>query len=147
MSDYGSVEEVQAYIKHMTLDNDNNPTTTDIETWLDRRSAQITVWLSQAGYVTPVTALQAKSALDYYAVMGAAGSAELSLKSSGYDDNDLNARENKFLAEFNRVKDFIAGGGLTGLGVPLLPATSTASNSSLTFVPATWGTCINRGEW
>ena len=133
MSDYGSTAGVAVWVKHMTLDGgftkQNYPQTADVELWLTQRSAILNGWIAAAGYVTPVTAEDAKAALDHYANNGAAGDAELSLRGAGNDDEDENARENKFLAEFNRAKAWIDSGALGALGVPLAPVPIVTTTS------------------
>ncbi len=131
MSTYGSVAGVAAWVRHMTTDGNftksNYPQTADVETWLTQRSAILSAWLALAGYLTPVVHTDAKAALDHYANNGAAGDAELSLRGAGNDDDDENARENKFLAEFNRAKDFILSGALGEMGVPLVDVPTAAT--------------------
>lgn len=126
MAMYGTAEDVAAYVKHMTTNGEfgrvNNPSEADITTWLTRRSAILNGWIAAAGYVLPIINTDALEVLTHYAVFGAAGDAELSLKSGGNDDDDENARENKFLAEFNRAKAWIESGALQALGVPLTPS-------------------------
>lgn len=116
---YGSVTGVQAFIRHMALDTANNPTTAQITTFLANRSAMLDGWIADAGHTTPVTTpAAAVSLLDLFANYGAAGDAELTQRSSGYSANAPNNRENKFLEEFYRARDYIKSGALGGLGVP-----------------------------
>lgn len=118
MADYGSVSQTQSFVRHMPFDQPNNPATADVTEWLDSCAAQLNAWLAEAGYVTPVGIVTAKTILDRYANLGAAGYAELSLRSSGDNDADENRRENKFLAEFYRAKAWIQTRALSALGVP-----------------------------
>jgi hypothetical protein len=116
---YGSVAGVQAFIRHITLDSANNPTTAQVQAFLDRRSAMLDGWIADAGYIAPVTTpAAAVTVLDQFANYGAAGDAELTQRSSGYAVNAPNNRENKFLEEFYRAQAFIASGALGALGVP-----------------------------
>lgn len=119
VNSYGSVTGVQAYIRHMTLDATNNPTTAQIEAFIDEMSAILNGWLAAAGYTVPVsTPSTAVSILGRYANVGAAGMAELTQRSSGYAANAPNNRENKFLDEFYKAEAFINSGALGNLGVP-----------------------------
>jgi len=115
---YGTTAGVQAYIRHMTLDATNNPTTAQIQTFLDEMSALLDGWLAAAGYITPVTTpATAVSILNRFANVGAAGMAELTQRSSGYATNAPNNRENKFLEEFYKAEAFINSGAFGNLGV------------------------------
>lgn len=120
MPDYGSVGGVQAYVRYMTLDAPNNPTSSDVNTWLAARSAQLTAWLAAAGYVTPITAdyAAAKAVLDNYANLGAAGLAELSMRSAGASPDSDEARENTFLRQFAAAEAWIKSRALSALGAP-----------------------------
>lgn len=116
---YGSTTGVQAFIRYMALDTANNPTTAQITTFLANRSAILNGWIADAGYTTPVTTpAVAVALLDHYANYGAAGDAELTQRNSGYSATAANNRENKFLEEFYRAKDYIKSGALGALGVP-----------------------------
>lgn len=129
MSTYGSVPGVQAYTRHIRLDAVNNPTSEDVGRWLTERSAQLTAWLAAAEYTVPVTAdvsAEAKAILDRYANMGAAGDAELSMRSNGNDgDGEENTRYARFLSEFAKAEAWIASGVLVELGVPRVTASAT----------------------
>src|SRR5690349_806445 len=103
MSTYGDIASVQAYVRHMTFDAANNPTTAQVLAFLDQQSAKLTGWLAAAGYQVPVTNAAAKLVLDNYANLGAAGLAELTQRTAGFSDKDENKRENKFLAEFEKA--------------------------------------------
>lgn len=115
---YGSVAGVSAYIAHMRLDAANNPTTASVETWLTQRCAQLTAWLTGAGYSVPVVEVNATAILDRYACLGAACDAELSLWAAGWNKDDANARETTFCAQFAEAAAWIAGPALGNLGVP-----------------------------
>lgn len=144
MATYGSVAGAAAFVGHLTnaagtFDNLGPPTGTaptldQVETFLDQVSAQLTGWLAAAGYAVPVVQSDAKSALDGYANVGAAGLAELSQRVAGTSD-DENRRENRLLAEFRRAEDWIKSGALAGLGVGRLvvgPAARQAASGALT---------------
>ncbi len=125
MSTFGSTAGVALWVRHMTTDGNftkqNYPQTADVTLWLDQRSAMLLGWLALAGYEAVADwslYSNAKLILDHYANNGAAGDAELSLRGAGNDDDDENARENKFLAEFNRAEKFILSGALDAMGVP-----------------------------
>lgn len=128
---YGSREGVHAYIKHMTLDTTNNPSGDQIEAWLDERSAVLDGWLSAAGYVVPVTAGDALTALGRFANLGAAADAELTQLSAGFSMSEESRRDVGFEARFKEAKDWIASGAPAGLGASL---TTTDGDSNLSFV-------------
>lgn len=125
---YGSVSGAQAYVRHMTLDGANFPTTSDMEEWLTAQSAQLTAWIAEAGYVTPVTTEtpDALAVLDNYANLGAAGLAELSMRSSGATPDSDDVRENAFLQRFAAAEKWIKSGSLAALGVPQMQIGSRA---------------------
>ena len=104
MATYGTTAGVEAYVRHMSFDAANNPTTDQVDQWLAERSAQLTGWLASSGYAVPVVQSDAKAVLDRYANIGAAGDAELAQRSAGYAATDENKRENKFLSEFMRAE-------------------------------------------
>lgn len=132
MSTYGSPEGVAAHVRHMlngaaTFDEETKPPLAHVEQWLDERSAQLTGCLAAAGYAVPVTQTDAKTVLDRYANIGAAGDCELSMRNSGYSADDENAREIKFLSEFEKACPWIESGALTGLGVPQVATQAQSS--------------------
>jgi hypothetical protein len=134
MSTYGSVAGVQAYVRHMTLDTPNNPTTAQVESWLIARSAQLTSWLALAGYVTPVSVVDAKAVLDRYANQGAACDAELAQRTGGYGQAgkpDPNQRGSRFCTEFTQAEAWIMSGALLTLGVPQVIASEVAAVGQL----------------
>lgn len=118
MSTYGTIDGVKAYVAHVGANRTNAPTDANYEQWLIQRSAQLTSWLAAAGYTVPVVQTEAKAVLDRFANVGAACDAEMTQRSSGFDENDQNRRENKFCSEFGSAAAWIAGDGLNGLGVP-----------------------------
>lgn len=123
MSDYGSVDGVAAYVRHMTFGQPNNPTEEQVETWLVARSAQLTGWLAAAGYAVPVSVPNAKAALDRYANTGAACDAELAQRTGGYGavgKPEQNRRESRFCAEFATAEAWITSGAPLAIGVPLV---------------------------
>lgn len=119
---YGTVDEVAAYVgSHLnsagTFDGETQPTYTQVATFLTRRSAILDGILAASGIHTPLTATRALSAISYYAIVGAAADVELAQAAGGWNDEDGNRRENKFLAEFRRMKaDLIDTGMLVALG-------------------------------
>jgi hypothetical protein len=129
---YGTVAEVEAYTSHLieagaTYSTSTRPTLAQVEQFIERRSAMLNGCLAEQGYITPVTTAQAKLVLDYYAVMGASGDCELSMRSAGYDAEDGNRRENKFLKEFEAGCAYIATGAFAALGAPKSGASSPIS--------------------
>lgn len=122
MATYGSVVGVASYVRHVALDTPNAPATTDVQTWLDARAAQLTAWLAEAGYSTPVTLPAAKAVLDRYANIGAAGDVELAQWSAGHNADDENRRESKFLAEFAKAEAWVKSQALASLGVEQVAA-------------------------
>ena len=122
---YGTVAEVEAYVAHLiesgsTFSATTRPTLAQVEQFIERRSAVLNGCLAENGYTVPVpvSAAQARLVLDYYAVMGAAGDCELTMRSAGYNAEDGNRRENKFLDEFNKACAYIASGAFAALGAP-----------------------------
>jgi hypothetical protein len=118
---YGTVAGAAAYVQHAanelgTFDAETTPTLAQVEGFIDRQSARLNGWLAQNNYGVPVTNARAAAWLAYYAEIGAAGLIELTQRSSGYDDQDQNRRENKFLQEFARAQKEIASGVLAALG-------------------------------
>jgi hypothetical protein len=119
---YGSVLEVAAYVQHAangagTFDTTTSPTIVQVEQFIERRSALLNACLAEAGYTVPVTVAQAKLILDHYAVMGAAGDVELSLRNSGTSDEE-NPRAPQFLNEFNTACNFLKSAAFAALLVP-----------------------------
>lgn len=125
---YGSVTGVAAYTRRLanvasTFDSTTRPTLTEVEAFLDQCSDTLNGWLARSGYVIPVTNAKAVSALTRYANLGAAGHVELSQRAGGYDAEDENRRENKFLDMFAAAEAFIESGALAAFGA------TTVSNS------------------
>lgn len=130
MSDYGTIAEVAAYVRRLansagTFDATTKPTQAEVEVFLTRRSNILNAWLAAAGYTIPVTDAQAKSVLDYYAVVGAACDVERTQRTAGASEED-NARADQFCAEFAKAAALIADGGLAALG-----ATQTGASKAL----------------
>jgi hypothetical protein len=127
---YGSVAGVAAYVPYMTdtgeFTTQTTPTEAQVEAFLEQQSAKLNGWLLQAGHGTPVTNAQAVLILSNYANLGAAGLVELTNRSAGYDADDQNRRENKFLREFEQAKADILGGLFGALGVPQASGASVA---------------------
>lgn len=115
---YGTPAGVEAFIKHMVIDSVNYPSSADLQAWLDQRSAILDGWLAHAGYVVPVTNVRALAALDYYANVGAAATAELTMLSAAYTENTELRREVVFLKQFESANDWIQSGGPAALGAP-----------------------------
>jgi hypothetical protein len=117
---YGSVAGVAAYTKHLTDDGAftalTEPTLVEVEAFLDQTSDTLNGWLARAGYGIPVTQVDAVKVLARYANLGAAGLAELSMRGAGYNADDDNRRENKFLALFKEAENYISSGALALLG-------------------------------
>lgn len=119
---YGTVEGVAAYVAHLlptgaiTFSAVTRPTVTQVESFLDQQSAKLNAWLAMSGYAVPVTAAAAVRVLANFANLGAAGLCELTQRAAGVEAEGTNQRENKFLAEFEKAKAFIEGGGFAALG-------------------------------
>ena len=131
---YGSVDGVLAYTRHLieagtTYSTTTRPTLAEVETFLAQRSAILDGCLAANGYVVPVpvSATSARLVLDMYANMGAAGDAELSMRSAGSNGEDENARENKFLMTFDQGCAYIASGAFAALGAPSAGASKAIS--------------------
>jgi hypothetical protein len=148
VSDYGNVPGVIAYVRWMTLDTPNNPTTDNVNTWLTARSAQLNGWLAVAGYVIPVTNVSAKAILDRYANLGAACDAEMAQRTGGYGSAgkpEQNQRGTRFCEAFSEAEAFINSGALQQLGAEHSDAAEVPS--ALSFVPATYGVTTTTDEY
>lgn len=122
---YGSVAGVAAYVRRLanassTFDGTTRPTLTEVEEFLNQSSDTLNGWLASSGYVIPVSQGDAFNVLSRYANLGAAGLAELSQRAGGYDANDENRRENKFLDMFEKAEAYIASGALAALGATIV---------------------------
>jgi len=118
---YGTVAGVAAYVKRLanedaTFDTDTTPTLTEVEEFINQTSDVLNGWLVRAGYVIPVTQADAVNVLKRWANLGAAGLTELSQRAGGYDAEDENRRENKFLKMFEAAEAYIESGALAALG-------------------------------
>lgn len=118
---YGSVAGTAAYVKRLTnasgtFDATTNPTLTEVEAFIDQTSDVLNGWLAAAGYVIPVTAADAVNVLNRWSNLGSAGLVELSQRAGGYDAEDENRRENKFLRMFEAAEEYIKSGALAALG-------------------------------
>jgi hypothetical protein len=74
--------------------------------------------LTNAGYSLPFMNVGAVDILSYYVAQGAAGDCELSYRYAGNSADDLNRRENKFLAEFKEGLRILRENPAAFLGVP-----------------------------
>jgi hypothetical protein len=122
---YGSVTGVAAYVRRLanassTFDTTTRPTLVEVEAFLDQCSDTLNGWLARAGYVIPVTQADAVNVLARYANLGAAGHAELSQRAGGYDADDENRRENKFLDLFKLAESYIESGALAAMGAAVV---------------------------
>jgi hypothetical protein len=99
-----------------TFDGTTTPTLTEVEEFINQTSDVLNGWLTRAGYVIPVAQADAVRVLDRWANLGAAGLTELSQRAGGYDAEDENRRENKFLAMFEAAEAYIESGALAALG-------------------------------
>lgn len=121
---YGTVSEVLAYVRHLLTDGvtftvASRPTLSEVERFIDRRSARINAVLAQAGYTIPVTTPQAAvDILADIAVKGAAGDAELTMRGSGTRPEGEHDREYEFLKEYNEGLAWIGGAAFAALGSP-----------------------------
>lgn len=118
---YGSVAGVEAYVRHIAgaaFSASTKPTSTEVQAFLDQRSAILDGWLAQQGYAVPVTQPAALLVLANFANAGAACDAELTQRPAGYSADDQNRRENKFCAQFMAAQKYIESGALAALGVP-----------------------------
>lgn len=123
---YGTVAGVAAYTRHRanaasTFDTATRPTLLEVEAFLDQCSDVLNGWLHRSGYVIPATNATAVSVLARYAQLGAAGHVELSLRPGGYDAEDENRRENKFLDLFAQAESYIESGALAAMGAVIVP--------------------------
>lgn len=125
-SSYGSVAEVLAYTRHLLTDGnptftaDTRPSLSEVERFLDRRSAILNACLAENGYTVPVSTPQAaRDILAHFAVQGAAADAELTARSAGASpEGGEDRREKQFLKEFDKACAFIAGAAFASLGAP-----------------------------
>jgi hypothetical protein len=122
---YGSVGGVAAYTRRLanassTFDSTTRPTLVEVEAFLDQCSDVLNGWLVRSGYVIPVTNANAVNVLARYANIGAAGHVELSQRAGGYDADDENRRENKFLDLFALAESYIESGALAALGATMV---------------------------
>lgn len=118
---YGTVAGVAAYVKRLTnssgtFDATTHPTLTEVEEFINQTSDVLNGWLAKAGYVVPVTQVDAVRVLDRWSNLGSAGLVELSQRAGGYDAEDENRRENKFLRMFEAAEAYINSGALAQLG-------------------------------
>lgn len=105
------------------------PTLTEIEAFIDQSSDILNGWLAAAGYVIPVTQADAVQPLHRFANLGAAGLAELSQRAGGYNAEDENRRENKFLKMFEDAHAYINSGALAALGAAVVAGSAPAGLS------------------
>lgn len=92
------------------------PNLTEVEAFIDQSSDILNGYLAAAGYVIPVSQADAFAVLSRFANLGAAGLAELSQRAGGYDAEDENRRENKFLKMFEAAQAYIGSGALANMG-------------------------------
>lgn len=125
-SSYGSVAEVLAYTRHLltggnpTFTADTRPSLSEVERFIDRRSAMLNACLAEYGYTVPVMTPQAAiDILAYYATQGAAADAEMTVRAAGSSESGgEDRRERLFLKEFDRACQFIASAAFASLGAP-----------------------------
>jgi hypothetical protein len=96
------------------------PGLTEVEAFIDQSSDILNGYLAAAGYVIPVTHADAAAVLARFSNLGAAGLAELSQRAGGYDAEDENRRENKFLKMFEDARAYINSGALANLGAAVV---------------------------
>jgi hypothetical protein len=125
VNSYGSVTGVAAYTRRLanvasTFDSTTRPTLVEVEAFLDQASDTLNGWLSRSGYVIPVTQADAVNVMSRYANIGAAGHVELSQRAGGYDAEDENRRENKFLDLFKLAESYIESGALAAMGAAVV---------------------------
>jgi hypothetical protein len=133
---YGTVVGVTAYVRRLansnsTFDTTTRPTLVEVEAFLDQCSDVLNGWLARAGYVIPVTHADAARVLARYANLGAAGHVELSQRPGGYDAEDENRRENKFLDMFMLAESYIESGALAALGAAIVSGSLPSPVSGL----------------
>lgn len=133
---YGSVTGVAAYVRRLsnsaaTFDTTTRPTLIEVETFLNQCSDTLNGWLARSGYVIPVSQADAVNVLSRYANLGAAGHVELSQRAGGYDADDENRRENKFLDMFMLAEAYIESGALAALGAATVPGSLPSPVSGL----------------
>jgi hypothetical protein len=121
---YGNVAGVAAYVRRLTsggtFTTSTAPTLAEVEDFLNQCSDTLNGWLAASGYVIPVTQPDAAAVLARFAQIGAAGHVELSQRAGGYDAEDENKRENKFLAMFKEAREYIQSGALAALGAAVV---------------------------
>jgi hypothetical protein len=133
---YGTVAGVAAYVRRLAnssamFDATTRPTLTEVEAFLDQCSDVLNGWLVRSGYVIPVTQPDAVRVLARYANLGAAGHVELSQRAGGYDAEDENRRENKFLDMFAQAEAYIESGALAALGADVVAGSLPSPVSGL----------------
>lgn len=142
MANYGTVAKALALCPHITPDQTDNPTTSDIQHWLDARSAMLDGWIAAAGFVTPITHPIAKPALDRFAEYGCASDMESSQRNAGYSSDDEDRREVWLETEFAKAEDWINSGILRGFDIPMIdPSASTAGGTSVGLIRR--GACVS----
>lgn len=100
------------------------PNLTEVESFIDQSSDILNGYLAAAGYVIPVAHVDAVAVLSRFANLGAAGLSELSQRAGGYDAEDENRRENKFLKMFEAAKSYIDSGALANLGATVIASSA-----------------------
>jgi hypothetical protein len=125
MSDYGTVEEVAAFTKHVFagqpgFSDETKPTITEVRKFLDRACGVMNLALANAGLKTPVTQATAKLAIDDWVVTRVAEYVEVTLRGSGYNEQDGN-RGGMFRNMSGAAKTFVEENrlGFINLGVPV----------------------------
>lgn len=113
---YGSVAGVASLTKHATtggtFDGTTKPTLTDVEAFIDQRSALLNSKLTAAGHTVPIANADAVQALAFFVNNGAAADVEKAQRSGGYGDGTDDTRESMFLREWEKHEAFIASGAL-----------------------------------
>lgn len=122
---YGTAAGVAAYTRRLTVagafTTGTTPTLAEVEDFLNQCSDTLNGWLAASGYVIPVTQADAVAVLARYAQIGAAGHVELSQRAGGYNADDENLRENKFLDMFRtEALAYINSGALAALGAAVV---------------------------
>lgn len=125
MSDYGTVEEVAAFTRHVFsgqpgFSDETKPTITEVQKFLARACGVLNLALAGAGFTTPVTQATAKLALDDWVVARVAEYVEITLRGAGYNEQDGN-RGSMFRNLAGAAKKFVDENalGFKNLGVPV----------------------------
>jgi hypothetical protein len=126
VASYGSVAGVeQIAVQAAPINDDTNPTSTTVETWLAEGKSIIDQRLSSAGYTVPVT-VEAAVYPSITALNNLYGAAYV-LRAKGLTavEGQREAVSETYLKDFYRRLDMLLEADLTVVGIPLLTTPST----------------------